>query len=207
MITTGILAIIVAYLLGSIPFAYIFARLVKGADIRQVGSGNVGAMNTVREIGVIAGLAVLLLDIAKGSLAVLIAQWLGVSFVFLFLVGFAAVVGHSWPVFLGFKGGRGAATALGVLFVLAPGEFAISFAIMVVIVLATRNSGLGIGVGLVLLPIIIWGFGGERSLIIYSLSLSLFLGLRNILAIKRELMAVRNVKDFIFGKQSGQRKR
>lgn len=201
MLATGIIAVIIGYLLGSIPFAYIAARLIKGVDIRRVGGGNVGALNIMREIGTVAGWAVLLADMGKGVLAVLIAQWLGVSLIFVFVAGLAAVVGHSWPVFLGFKGGRGAATALGVLLALAPVEFAISFAIMVVVVLITSNFRLAIGVGLVFLPLIIWWFGGETSLITYSVALPLLLGLRNILTFKRELAATGDKKDLIIDRK------
>jgi glycerol-3-phosphate acyltransferase PlsY len=201
MLAIGIIAVIIGYLLGSIPFAYIAARLIKGVDIRRVGGGNVGALNIMREIGTVAGWAVLLADMGKGVLAVLIAQWLGVSMVFVFVAGLAAVAGHSWPVFLGFKGGRGAATALGVLLALAPVEFAISFAIIVIVVLVTSNFRLAIGVGLVFLPLIIWWFGGETSLIIYSLALPLLLGLRNILTFKRELVTLGEKKDLIIDRK------
>lgn len=195
------LAIIIGYLLGSIPFAYVAGRLIKGIDIRRVGGGNVGALNVMREIGTVTGLAVLLADIGKGLLAVVIARWLGVSLIFVFIAGFAAVAGHGWPVFLRFKGGGGAATTLGVLLALAPVEFAISFAIMVIVVFVTSNFRLAIGVGLAVLPLVIWQFGGEGSLIIYSLALSLFLGLRNILTFKRELASMRDKKDLIIDKQ------
>jgi len=187
MLATGIIAVIIGYLLGSIPFAYIAGRLIKGVDIRQVGGRNVGTLNVMREIGRVAGLVVLLADMGKGALAVLIAQWLDVSVMFIFAVGLAAVAGHNWPVFLGFRGGRGAATGIGVLFVLAPIASAICFAIGAVVILFTSNFRLAIGVGLALLPLVIWGFGGEISLIIYPLVLALFLGLRSIPAIKREL--------------------
>lgn len=199
---TGIIVVIIAYVLGSIPFAYIFTRFVRGIDIRQVGTGNVGTMNTMRETGVGPGLAVLVLDMGKGSLSVFIAQWLGVSQFFVFLSGFAAVVGHNWPIFLLFKGGRGAATTLGVLVALTPREFIISFVIIVIIVLITRSSGLGIGVGLAFLPLFIWLFEGEISFIIYSIALSLFLGLRNIFAFKRDLAKASSAKDYILGKNS-----
>ena len=201
MLVTGILAVIIGYLLGSIPFAYIAARLIKGVDIRRVGGGNVGALNTMREIGTVAGLAVLLADMGKGVLTVLIAQWLGVSLIFVFIVGLTAVVGHSWPVFLKFKGGMGGATTMGVLLALAPVEFAISFAITLIVVLVTSNFRLGMGVGLAFLPLIIWGFGGDNSLIIYSLTLPLFLGLRSIPAFKRELASAGDKKSFIVDKQ------
>ena len=95
MIGIAAIAIIIGYLLGSIPFAYIVGRLVKGVDIRQVGSGNVGALNTMREVGAATGFGVLLADIAKGAVVVLIVQWLGLPLIFVFIAGFAVVAGHS----------------------------------------------------------------------------------------------------------------
>jgi len=184
-----ILAIIIAYLSGSIPSAYIAGRLVKGVDIRQVGGGNVGAVNTMREIGTVAGFSVLFADIAKGAIAVLIAQWLGLSLIWVFIVGLAAVVGHIWPVWLRFKGGKGAATTMGVLLALAPIEFAISFGMMVIVVLLTSNMRLAIGIGLAFLPLIIWLLGGEVSIIIYSIVLPLFCGLMNLPRLKAAIAA------------------
>jgi len=146
-------------------------------------------------------LAVLLADIGKGALAVFIAQWLDVSLIFVFLVGLAVVVGHSWPVFLGFKGGRGAAPATGVLLALTPVESAICFAIGVVVILLTSNFRLAIGVGLVILPLIIWLFGGEISLVLYPLALALFLGLRNILTFKREMTTAEGRKSLIIDRK------
>ncbi len=201
MLVTGIIAVVIGYLLGSIPFAYIAGRLIKGVDIRQVGGRNMGTLNVMREIGTVAGLAVLLADMGKSALVVLIAWWLDVSLVFVFVVGLAAVVGHSYPVFLGFRGGRGAATAIGVLLALTPVESAICFAIGVIVVLVTSNFRLGIGVGLALLPLIIWWMGGEISFIIYPLVLSLFLGLRNMLTFKRELATMRNKRDLIIDRK------
>ena len=195
------LAIIIGYLLGSIPFAYIAGRLIKGVDIRQAGGGNVGALNTMREVGAAAGFSVLLADMAKGAVAVLIAQWLGLSLIFVFIVGFAAVVGHNWPVFLKFKGGMGAATTMGVLLALAPVEFAISFAIMVIGVLVTSNMRLGMSIGLAVLPLIIWGFGGAGSIIAYSVALPIFCGLRSIPTIKEALTASSSKKDLIVDRQ------
>ncbi len=197
----GIAVVIIGYLLGSIPFAYIAGRLIKGVDIRQVGGRNVGTLNVMREVGTVAGLAVLLADMGKGALAVFIAQWLDVSLMLVFVVGLAVVAGHSWPVFLGFKGGRGAAPAVGVLLALTPVESAICFAIGVVVILLTSNFRLATGVGLVILPLIIWLFGGEISLIIYPLALALFLGLRNILTFKRELAAMPDKRALIIDKQ------
>lgn len=201
---TEVLAIAIGYLLGSLPFAYIVTRLVKGVDIRHIGNGNVGAANVMRQVGKVAGLTVLFLDMAKGLLVVAIARWLGVPVIFVFIAGFAVVAGHIWPVFLGFKGGGGAATTLGVLLALAPREFTISFAIMVLIVLLTKNFGFAIGIGLAPLPLIIWGFGGESSLIIYSVALALFCALRNIRSVMtfiHGLLTLSNKRDLIIDKR------
>ena len=203
-----VLAIIIAYLLGSIPSAYIAARLVKGVDIQRLGGGNVGAVNTMREIGTVAGFSVLFADMAKGAIAILIAQWLGLPLIWVFIVGLAVVVGHNWSVWLKFKGGQGLATTLGVLLVLVPIEFAIIFAIIVIVVLVTSNMRLAAGVGLVLLPLIIWLFGGELSIIIYSLALPIFCSLKMIPRLKTD-MAKRGKKNLIIDRdyKPWQRKR
>ncbi len=187
MVLNTIIAIILGYLLGSIPFAYIAGRLKKGVDIRQVGGGNMGALNAFREIGVTAGLIVLIADIGKGLLAVLIGRWLGLSLMWLFAVGFAAIVGHSWPIFLRFRGGKGGATILGVLLALSPREFAISAAIIILLIVTTNNVRLAMAVGLTLLPLIVWLFHGSFLLIIYPIALLLFLGLRLLPGLKKDL--------------------
>lgn len=198
MIFSVIIAIAIGYLLGSIPFAYIAGHLIKGVDIRQEGGGNMGALNVLREIGLLPGLTVLIADVSKGALAVLIANWLGLPLIWIFITGFAAVVGHNWPIFLRFKGGKGAATTLGVLFALSPGEFAISLAIMVAVIIITSNVRLAIVVGLALLPLVIWRLNGSIMLITYSLALPLFLLIRS-LPTTREVMAnIGDKKSLIF---------
>jgi glycerol-3-phosphate acyltransferase PlsY len=117
-----ILGILVSYLIGSIPTAYIFGRVLKGIDIRKFGSGNVGATNALRVLGKGPGITVLLLDILKGSLAVLFIGDLLVvvapqaySDFLRMLVALSCILGHNWTIFLNFKGGKGVATTLGVL--------------------------------------------------------------------------------------------
>jgi len=112
-----ILGIIVSYLIGSIPTAYIFGRLYKNIDIREHGSGNVGATNVFRVLGKGSGFAVLMLDILKGILAVTVAaDIVGLADIFgRIIMALSVVVGHNWTVFLKFKGGKGVATSLGVL--------------------------------------------------------------------------------------------
>jgi len=117
-----ILGLIISYLLGSIPTAYLFGKISKGIDLRQHGSGNLGATNAFRVLGKRVGIIVLLIDIFKGTLAVLIARKLfysqnsGISLdLYLCFSALCAVCGHNWTIFLKFKGGKGIATSLGIL--------------------------------------------------------------------------------------------
>jgi glycerol-3-phosphate acyltransferase PlsY len=112
----NILAVVIGYLIGAIPSAYLFTRLTTGKDIRQLGSGNVGALNTSRQIGSKAGIIVFIIDMCKGIGVLAIAKWvLGVSDLFVLITIVAAVIGHNWSVFLKFGGGRGMATSLGAI--------------------------------------------------------------------------------------------
>lgn len=121
-----LIGIIISYLLGSIPTAYIFTRLIRGVDIRKFGSGNVGATNAMRVLGKKAGITVLLLDILKGVAAVIaIGNFLGPRIIAIpdealrIILGVSCICGHNWTIFLRFKGGKGVATTLGVLVGLA----------------------------------------------------------------------------------------
>lgn len=114
--------IVLGYLLGSIPFAYIAGRLFKGIDIRTVGTKNMGAHNVMLEVGRLIGIGVLLLDMAKGAFPVLAARWLGLLDWAALSAGIAAVLGHNFPLFLGFRGGRGMASSVGIVLALMPRE-------------------------------------------------------------------------------------
>ena len=201
MIPKIVIAIAIGYLLGATPFAYIAGRLVKGVDIREVGGRNVGALNTIREIGLLPGLLVLVADVAKGTVAILIARWLGLELVWVYAAGFAAIVGHNWSVFLKFQGGKGAATTLGVLLPLAPVEMAISLAIMLVLIVVTSNVRLAIVVGLALLPVVIWQSNGAITLIAYSLALTVFLVLKSLPSIREEAAKAGDRKGLIFDRK------
>jgi glycerol-3-phosphate acyltransferase PlsY len=201
MTVIEIVAVITGYLLGSIPFAYLFGRVIKGFDIRQVGTHNAGAMNTREQLGLLPGIAVLILDMGKGSLAILIAGWLGASTIFVFLSGAAAVAGHVWPVFLGFKGGRGTATTLGVLFTLAPREFAISMAVIVTIFILTRDTGLGVAIGLALFTLLLWILGENINLILYSIVMALFLFFINYRMFKKDIFQAGGLRNYLLGKR------
>lgn len=198
MIAESVAAVIAAYLLGSIPFAYLAGRWLKKVDIRREGGGNVGATNVLRQVGTAAGIVVMAADIGKGTLAIIIAQGLGVSQLVVFAAGLAVVVGHNWPVFLDFEGGRGGATTIGVFFALAPIPNSIVFGIMLLLAFITSNLRLSMAVGIALLPLLIWAFGGELSLILYAIGLPLFTGLRTLPAIIRSLRDPQQRKNFIF---------
>jgi len=201
MVINATTAIVIAYLLGSIPFAYIAGKLLKGIDIRQVGGGNMGAVNTAREIGPVPGLLVLIADIAKGSLAVIIALRLDLSLMLVFVAGFAAVLGHNWPLFLKFRGGKGAATTIGVLFALVPLEFAISLVLILAIIVITSNVRLAVVIGLTVLPFIIWQINGSGMLITYSVVIFLFLCARSLTSTREAMARAGDKRNLIFDRE------
>ena len=140
-----------AYLLGSIPTAYLLVYLAKGIDIRQVGTGNVGALNTFNQVGLWGGLLVLAVDAGKGALASLTPQWSGLPEWTVFLTTPLVVVGHNWPVFLGFKGGKGAAAIFGISLAVVPVLTLIVVGPTVLIMGLLRNVVLGAAFGFILL--------------------------------------------------------
>ena len=135
-------AVVTGYLLGSIPFALIIARAWSGVDLRRIGSGNPGATNVVRASGLSAGLLVALLDILKGAASVLIAVRLADHPAVPAAAGFAAIIGHIYPVWLRFRGGKGVATACGVFSILTPVAVPPAVAIFLVTVWATKYISL-----------------------------------------------------------------
>lgn len=171
------LFILFSYLLGAIPTAYILGRVLKGLDIREVGDGNVGAANAYREIGAIVGVGVMLIDICKGVAAILITQAFASHLVVL-LAGFAVVTGHIWSPFIGFKGGRGEATASGVLVVLLPQAMLILLAIAIIPFLITHRNTVVLGAILFApLWLVAWLTGASVDLIGYSLGLPCLVGI------------------------------
>ncbi len=133
----------VAYLLGSVPFAFLLARWAQGVDLRGAGSGNVGATNVLRTAGPRIAAAVVARDIMKGAAAVLIADRAAPGFAAPAAAGVVAIAGHVYPVWLRFRGGKGVATAFGVFGILAPLGAALCFACFVATVWATRYVSLG----------------------------------------------------------------
>jgi glycerol-3-phosphate acyltransferase PlsY len=148
-----------AYLLGSIPFGYLLVRFFRKQDIRSTGSGNIGATNVARSGARILGILTLLLDLLKGYLAVRLAQHFvpgtpGHPSSLMMAAAVVAVVGHIYPVWLGFKGGKGVATALGVFLAFAPWAGLASFTLFVLLVVLTRYVSLASILASALIPIV-----------------------------------------------------
>ncbi len=147
---------ILAYLIGAFPSAYIFGRLFRGVDIRKVGSGNVGGMNTVKEAGPLPGILTIIFDIGKGMLGVYLASALSENPALPLLAAFLVVLGHNFNIFLGFKGGKGLATTLGAFLMLSSLTIAILLVLMALFSLVLRDTNTGAGTAAVLLPAVFW---------------------------------------------------
>ncbi len=157
-----LIALTLAYLIGGIPFGFAIAKAITGEDVRASGSGSTGATNVVRKAGLAAGLATYALDMAKGAAALWIAgrvigpearHALGAA-------GLAAVLGHMFPAYLGFRGGKGVATGVGVFLTLAPFATLLSLATWGVTFALTHTVSLGSLLGVVVLPIGVWASEG-----------------------------------------------
>ena len=170
----AVLSIFLGYILGSIPSAYILVRLTRKTDIRTLGTGNVGALNAYQQMGPVAGIAILAADVSKGVVAVFLPLWIGAPDWARYGSAIAAVIGHTWPVFLNFRGGKGAATILGVGLAFAPPLAAISVIPLVVAILTIRNVVIGVAVGFILFNVLIVVTGQPWPLIGVCLVLTLF---------------------------------
>jgi glycerol-3-phosphate acyltransferase PlsY len=159
------LSVLLGYLTGSVPFAYLLARRA-GIDVRRAGSGNVGAANVLRTTGAWRGVIVMALDMAKGIAAVAIAYMIASSVVLAALTGAAAVVGHIYPVWLRFHGGKGVAVAAGVFTMLSPAATGISAALFLITVLVTRYISLGSMAASLALPSAAWLVGEPRAVVL-----------------------------------------
>ncbi len=156
------LAILLGYLTGSVPFAYLLARRA-GIDVRVAGSGNVGAANVLRTTGAWRGVIVMALDVGKGIAAVGIAYWLSGSAAVAAITGAAAIVGPIYPVWLRFHGGKGVAVAMGVFSMLSPAATAFAAVLFLLTVWITRYVSLGSIAASVALPPALWLTGETRA--------------------------------------------
>ena len=207
MIVNGIIAIVLGYLLGSIPSAYIATHLATGKDIRRMGGGNIGGLNVYREVGAWAALAVGVTDIGKGVAAVAIAYWLlDVPQLFVLLAGLAAIVGHMWMFSLKFSGGKGMGTTIGVLSILLPiygcwHGLLIFLGIYLIVIIITRNVALSSGVGLFSLPFIAWLSMKSGLFIVFSIVIGILVGLKFLPTAKSALVKAESKRDFIFDRR------
>jgi glycerol-3-phosphate acyltransferase PlsY len=152
----SVLPILFGYGVGSLPLGYLVASRAKGIDLRRVGSGNVGATNAYRSAGLAAALIVVLVDIAKGASSVFFAARFATGAADPVAAGIAAILGHVYPVWLRFHGGKGVATACGVFWMLAPLATAIAASVFLVVVWVSRYVSLGSIVATVALPPLAW---------------------------------------------------
>jgi glycerol-3-phosphate acyltransferase PlsY len=209
---TEALAIIIGYLLGTLPTAYVVTRLWAKRDIRTLGGGNVGFMNVFREVGIAPALVVVFIDIAKGVAAIAIAKWgLNTSDAFVLLAGLAAVIGHNWMPWLKFTGGKGMATAIGIIITLFlaygyPLQLGIFIFIVLIPIVITHNVALSMALGLIALPFIVWfgthfAFAAIMAAVLFIISFIKFLPTA-LLSIKNS----RRKRDLVFDSFKGKDK-
>ena len=152
-----LIALVVAYLVGGIPFGYLLVRWKTGEDVREKGSGNIGATNVLRTTGRVVAVATLLLDIGKGAFAVWLADRLSAgSPVWMSLAALAVMAGHAYPVFLKFQGGKAVASFIGAFLYLTPIPMIAALVIFVIVVAATRQISIGSIVAAGSLPLAVW---------------------------------------------------
>lgn len=203
---TVLIVIIIGYFLGSIPTAYLVTSLKTGKDIRKLGGGNVGGLNTFKEVGLVPAVIVTLIDISKGAAVVAITHWaLRLDRPYVLLAALATIIGHNWMVWLKFNGGKGMGASVGALVIIMPiYGYSLGLAIFSVIVaiplLLTSNIALSMGLGLLSLPFIFW-LGGTHSgmLVIWSVVIGLIIAGKFTPTALRALAKTKNIKDFIKG--------
>ncbi len=187
MVIWFILLVLGAYLLGSVPTAYLIARWSRGIDIRQYGSGNVGASNVLAVVSKRWSIPVTIFDIGKGALMVWVTQLLGFSAAEQVTVGIIAIIGHNWPIFLHFQGGRGIFTSLGVIIMLSP-KLGLIALVLTYLLAPFRQVSLGVSIALISLPILSW-FLSQPLGIEEKLTLTLGFAAILLLAVIRRLTA------------------
>ena len=191
-LTIDILIIIFAYLLGSIPTGLLLSRALAGKDPRQQGSGNIGATNVMRTMGKALGVITLLGDVLKGIIPVVIALWLEKEEFWVAGTGLAAFLGHCFPVYLRFKGGKGVATALGVFLPLAPIAVVLDIFFFAGVVATSRMVSMGSLLAAAAMPILIWLLGYPLPSVILGICVALLIIYRHRENIKRLLTGGEN---------------
>jgi glycerol-3-phosphate acyltransferase PlsY len=171
--------ILLGYLIGSIPFALILARRWGASDLRLVGSGNLGAANVMRASGIPAGVLVAVLDMAKGAASVWLAARVSAGPALPAAAGLAAIIGHIYPIWLRFRGGKGVATACGVFALLTPLAILPALAIFTLVVSTTKYISLGSVLAAMALPPLTWVLGGPAPVVAAALASSIIIVFRH----------------------------
>ncbi len=167
-----------AFLLGSIPIGVILAKM-KGVDLKKVGSGNIGATNVLRSIGRYPALLTLIGDMLKGTLAVIMGWYFDVGILYEGIIGLSAILGHNFSIFLGFKGGKGVATSIGVLLFYSPYTAIITCIIWLVVVIRTKYSSLGALVSFGFLPLSIYIVDFSKEKLFIASLITVFIVIRH----------------------------
>ena len=173
------------YIFGAFPTAYIFSQKLKGKDIRQMGDRNMGARNAYHELGPKIGILIFCIDTAKCSLAILIARYFEAPQYILLATGVAAVAGHNWPVFLGFRGGRGEATTIGILLALVPESILIVAIPTIAVLLIKKNVILTSAVLFVSLLFVNWWLHVQGILVFYGIALPIMVALTHYFRVRK----------------------
>ena len=171
------LLVLVGYLIGSLPTAYVFGKRIKGRDIRGLGDGNMGARNAYHELGHKTGILIFFIDTAKGCLPILIAKYFNAPQSIVLLTGAATVAAHNWSVFVGFRGGRGEATTIGILLVLMPESFLIVVGPAFVVLLLKKNVILASAVFFISLLLVNWWLHVPGILVFYGIALPIIVAI------------------------------
>ncbi len=174
-----LILVAVGYLLGSIPFGVLIARLSGGVDLRRVGSGNIGATNVLRAVGKGAAAATLVGDIGKGVLAVALARSADADSAILAAVALAAVLGHLFPVWSGFRGGKGVATTLGVILAAMPAVGGLLLLTWLIVAAISRYSSLAALVATATMPLLVWLLDGRTAMLVLSGALLVLVTVRH----------------------------
>jgi glycerol-3-phosphate acyltransferase PlsY len=171
-----------SYAIGGIPTAYLVTRYMMGRDIRSLGDFNSGAANVFRNVGPRAGLAVGAIDIVKGAVAVVVVRVLTDNTGMEMMAGIVALAGHNWPVHMKFRGGRGAATAVGVLIAMLPVIALPIGALCLVVLYFNKRAIIPLAIFLVAIPVLAWPSGHSVAVAIYALAVPLMVGLSHVVS-------------------------
>jgi glycerol-3-phosphate acyltransferase PlsY len=195
----ALVIIALAYLVGSIPFGLILSKLFAKRDIRSAGSGNIGATNVMRVLGKKLGVLTLMFDILKGAIFVILAEVVTHSEIWASLAGLAAFLGHLYPIYLNFRGGKGVATSVGIFLFLAPYALLVDIVIFLLVVYQTRYVSLGSIIAAALLPVILLVFSYSYVYVILAVIMGGFIILRH----RDNIQRLKQGRETKFGEKKG----